>query len=506
MVVGMNKNRRIMKRVFVLFALMSTALAACNKVESLTDDNAIDNSTPFTLKAYTEDIVDSKATIDGSLNIVWGANNNDFIRVALYEDGEYTPWEREFKLTAGGGTSNGTFSLVGSGTPGENTRYNAIYPEYENTFTVSETVHPETAIIKLLDSYGWTENTILAPMVAYGTAGDAKGLHFKHVGGAVKVTLKNVPVGATKVSLTSDKYITGTFNYTVANIAKVEPDAITTPVENGGNTVSFTFSARESEGDMVFYFPTPALTAPSFTITVYVGDAEIWSKSTKSAQSDITRGDLLVMKPITVTPHYLYVLDGGVITGMTDKSWPSTRQIYADGQNFNKLGTETFGSYTYNKFMLPLSVIGSVSTIYYKEGASGNYQVALNATLSSGTNSHYFSTNGCAVAEVSTPSTPVWPANGIWARHTDSSTTGISFYAWGDVTTGAFPGAAMSATASKYDGKTWYFFAYPSTGDFSGIISYDSKQTADITGLNTSNSYYYDVWIDGESISYYTWK
>lgn len=488
-----------MKKYFYIFAMAALAFVGCSKNEVVVDEPEGIVSEPFSLIAYADDI-DSKATIDGSLNIKWATD--DRIQVAMYETGDYTPWEREFALTEGAGTSNGTFTLQGSGTPGDATMFNAIYPRFENSFYNPSTSKTDasTARIKLYESYTWSENTIFAPMIAYGTDGDKKGLHFKHIGGAVKVTMKSLPKGTTKVSLTldSDGDLTGNFNYTVANIANVTPDALTSAASNGGKTVSFTFDALGSTTNRTFYFPTPTLTAPRFTIKVYVGDDLVWQNSTKAAQSDITRGGLLIMPDATVKPHFLYVMEEGVTA-----TWPDGRQIYIT-KNINLYDTEEVDGNTYNRFLIPLSNIGSAVTIYYKEGASGNYQVPIATTLSSSTKKHYFRTDGCTFVEVTNTASPEDVPKGVWARHSDSNSGVIKFYAWGALSTADFPGASMTETSSMFNGKAWYTFSYGASGDFNCIFSFDSKKTEDITGLSTSNSYYYDVWINDGKLGYYS--
>ena len=479
-----------MKKLIYIFAMAALAFVGCSKNDVVEDNTEDIVSEPFTLIAYTDD-VDSKATIDGSLNIKWATD--DRIVVGMYETGDYTPWEREFRLTEGAGKSNGTFELVGDGTPGENTLYNAIYPKFDNTFYDSGTskINPAIARIQLKESYTWSENTIFAPMIAYGTAGDKKGLHFKHIGGAVKVTMKNLPVGTTKVSLTltSDGDLTGNFNYTVADIANVTPGALTSAASNAGKTVSFTFDALGSTTNRTFYFPTPTLTAPEFTISVYVGEDEVWHNSTKAAQSDITRGGLLVMPDATIKPHFLYVMDEGVTA-----SWPSGRQIYIS-KNIDLYDTEEVDGHTYNKFLIPLSDIGKAVTIYYKEGASGNYQVPISTTLSSSTKKHYFRTDGCNYVAVTNTASPETVQKGIWAIHgdDDSDTYDLWIYTTGDISTAWT--AMTKKSENKYNGKPWYFLTYGSstTGTINVCISFNSKDTGMINGLSISSSHYFGI-------------
>ena len=476
-----------MKKFFVILTLASLAFIGCNK-NGLDSDNI---TKPFTIKAYADEI-GTKATLDGSLNIKWATD--DRICVAMYEDGEYTPWEREFRLVDGAGESDGTFALVGEETPGENTRFNAIYPKFDNTFDTGSGINPLEAKIKLLDSYTWTENTIFAPMVAYGTTTDKKGLHFKHVGGAVKVTINGLPKGTTKVSLTSDKDITGIFTCTVADT----PSAISSPVSNAGNTVSFTFDALGSSTNRVFYFPTPTLAAPSFTIKVYMGETLIYQRATKAAQPDITRGDLLVMPAMTVSPYYLKVRDEGLAAASSLK-WAANRTVWIDAE-YSSIGTETIDSKTYNTFILPLACVGASTDVYYK--GENACEVKLTFTPVSGTKEYLYKTDGFEIIPIAGSYTlndgkRIWGcAEGVndlrmhvWG--TTNMNTGD--WAWGNM-------KQMTKVPAKYNSKNWFYYAIPdgeTSGNYIFVWNETGNQTDNIESVSLSASHYYEAWSGG---------
>ena len=460
-----------MKKSLYFLSIAIWAIVGCETIDpvdvSLNDDNAIEDVNPFTIEAFTDEI-GTKATIPSvsgtagdPVTINWASD--DRICVSMYETGEYTPWEREFRLTGGAGSTNGTFSLMGDGTPGENTLYNAIYPKYENTFYDSgeSKIVPSVAKIKLLTSYTWSAGTILAPMVAYGIDSDKKGLHFKHVGGAVMVTMNSLPKGTTKVSLTltSDGDLTGNFNYTVADIANPTPSALTTAASNGGKTVAFTFDALGSSTNRVFYFPTPTLTAPEFTIKVYVGEMLIWQASTPKAQPDITRGGLLVMQPMTVSPYHLNVRDEE-LAAATSLQWSTGRTIYIGGYDLSSLGTVTVGGKTYNQFYIPKDCVTKSTDVYYK-GQNG-CEVKLTFTPAKGTKEYNYKTDGFEIIPEDsyyTSEKRVWvqsnidtSINHLWAHMWENGNESNNSTIWGD-------GCSMTATESKYDGKTWYYSA-----------------------------------------------
>lgn len=493
-----------MKKLLCSLFVALIAFVSCNKIEKNKEERPI-SSEPFSIQAYADDI-DTKATIDDNLIIKWA--ENDLICVAMYEEGEYTPWEREFKLTGGAGTTNGTFTLQGSGTPGDNTRFNAIYPKYSNTFSDGSAIDNTIARIKLLESYTWSENTILAPMVAYGTDTDKKGLHFKHVGGAVKVKLKDLPKGTTKVSLTSNKDIIGDFTYTVANIAASNPDGITTP-SNGGNTVSFTFGALESTADRVFYFPTPVVTDPTFTIKVYVGDMLVWQAKTPNTQPSITRGGLLVMEDLTVTPYYLYVKDYDLAASSSNK-WGTSRSIYISSDQAS-MGTETIGGIEYNKFIIPRDKVGSSTDVYYK-GENG-CEVKLTFTPTKGAKQYLYKTNGFEIIPTSSTFNSekrIWACvNGctdlrmyVWGSATFNTTS----WSWDDTVNGF---KKMTLSTAKYDYSNWSYFKIPDDESSCNLIFVwkvgdTLTKTNDITNVSLENSVYYKAWGDGNSII--TWN
>ena len=488
-----------MKKIFYILSVAALALVACNKVEPVVEDNNI-SAEPFTIQAYADEI-GTKATIDGSLNIKWATD--DRIMVGMYETGEYTPWEREFKLKDGAGSSNGTFELIGTGTPGENTLFNAIYPKNDySTFCTpgTTTIDPSTARIKLLESYSWSENTILTPMVAYGTDSDKKGLHFKHIGGAVKVTINGLPKGTTKVSLTSDKDLTGDFAFNVASIADATPGKLTTPTANAGKTVSFTFDALDASTNRVFYFPTPTLTAPSFTIKVYAGEALIYQRSTKAAQPDITRGGLLVMPEMTVSPYYLKVMDEELAAESSLK-WGTDRKVWIDAE-YSSIGTESIGGKTYNIFILPLNCIDSETNVYYK-GENG-CEVKLTFTPVTGTKAYLYKTDGFEIIPIADSYT-LNVGNCIWGCA--DGVSDLRMHVWGTdkMDTGGWAWAnmkVMTPVTAKYNYKNWFYYTIPSdetstTGNYIFVWNEAGSQTNNIENATLTKSHYYEAWGSG---------
>lgn len=276
-----------MKKVFVILAAITMLFAACNK------ENTIENTTEVAILKATSEIL-TKATLNDDFKPVWKAGDNIHVYCYVTDGSEYTPWQNSFTLDPNDdGKLDGTFKREGV-TLGDNVLTKAIYPEFDSNFSGDGS----NAYFHLQTSYSYSEGTVFVPMLAVSSAEAPHDLSFKQVGGAVKVTLKGVPASATKVTLTCDKDIAGW--YTIAT-SQVGTGVISTPNENtGSKSVSFTFAEASNKRDMVFYFPTPAVSSPKFTISLSNDSSEFWSKTTPSAQPNIERGTLLEMPAITV--------------------------------------------------------------------------------------------------------------------------------------------------------------------------------------------------------------
>ena len=215
-----------MRKSLILAAILVMAATSCQK-EIMQETDGLVN---FTIKATREACGDAntKASINTSDGtFTWSAGD------AI---GIWTGSKFEQMTTRNDKTATATFSGALSGTP---SGY-AVFPYALNANYSNDAVN-----VTLPASYEWKEDEVCTPMLAQY----ANTLSFKHLGGLVMVTLKNVPAEAVKFVFNADKNITGEFAITSAG-------EIVTAGTATNNEVTYTFSIAEAR-DMVFYVPVP---------------------------------------------------------------------------------------------------------------------------------------------------------------------------------------------------------------------------------------------------------
>lgn len=212
--------------------------------------------------------------------------------------GQYGPWIAPFQLVSGAGTGNGQFEFeITYPENGETVGRVAMYPYTANAAWEYQSSYNETAstlIFNLPDK--WKDlpdlEGVRIPMAANLDSGD-KPVMFKHVGGAVKVTLKNVPAGARYFKLEADKNISGEFV-----IAK---DEIGTGALHGdGSNKYVELQLAEGAGKALesvdVYFPVPVGTY-TFNLGIY-GDGVTYLEKWGSTSNTIARGQILRMPAV----------------------------------------------------------------------------------------------------------------------------------------------------------------------------------------------------------------
>ena len=309
-----------MRRTQILFctAVLALLAAACTRELQPADPGL------FSIGATLEgDATNSTVTDAGAF--AW----SDGDAMSYYNGSGFS----SLSLTAGAGTSDGTFSgtLVGT------FQKVAIVPE-----TLTPSLSGDVLTLNLPETIAWTDGEADNYQVAKGFADGATDVSFKNIGGLVKLTLKGVPAGAEKmVFSTPGKNITGAFTL---DITATEPVIETAAGAN--DHVTFTFDALAAATDMVFYVPVPLTTASdkyTFKFEVKDGtDATLWEFA-GTTPNEITRGKLLLM------PELSFVSIGGggesstlslVIPSNFDGDWflPKTKSNVSVKMN-NTAGT-----------------------------------------------------------------------------------------------------------------------------------------------------------------------
>ena len=227
----------------------------------------------------------------------------DNVPGAYQEPGKYGPWIAPFDLQSGAGMASGVFARELNGNLGECYGNVAIYPYTSgSSYAYANDNTKGTLTFNLPSVYTELDNLdmVRMPMVAVldmGASGDKHNFVLKHVGGAVKVTLKNVPAKAKyfKLTATEGGSISGDFTITLANVGS----GVLQYKENGRNTVQLSLKEGHAADELVMYFPVPAGTY-KFSMSVY-GDGLVFLEDFGGSSSNtIGRGTILRMPAITI--------------------------------------------------------------------------------------------------------------------------------------------------------------------------------------------------------------
>ena len=283
-----------MKKSIIFAAVLVAAAVSCQKETIQTQDQIVN----FTIQATREACTDTRAGIDpANGKFTW--NSGDAI-------GIYTGESFEKMTTTDDNVSTATFTGALSDTPS----YAAVFPYSLNArrnFGI---------YVTLPSSYVWKEGEIFTPMLAQY----ASPLKFKHLGGLVMVTLKNVPANAVKFVFNTDYDITGEYLINYNQDTFSEEIVMNRTATN--NEVTYTFTLAEAR-DMVFYVPVP-VGEYKFGFTLYDADGKQILNRQGTTANTVNRAVLLKMPALicdgegsTITPEqYLQkkLNTGGTVT------------------------------------------------------------------------------------------------------------------------------------------------------------------------------------------------
>ena len=231
----------------ILYSLSTLALLTFLTGCSKEADNPVGLETEGDLLALIEPDTQTKTNYDSiEGKFVWTEGD----QLALhYNDGSY----KEVAVNASTGS-------VDAPSPSGRDFY-AVYPA-----SVADPANfgSPTLIITLPDSYdisdvvsgGKSADFSPCPMVASNASSTSK-LNFYHVGGLLRVTLKDLPALTQKIRVTFDKDVTG--SYEVSNPGTTNP-TINTRGESANNVVTFTLAADAIgtyAGEIVLNIPVP---------------------------------------------------------------------------------------------------------------------------------------------------------------------------------------------------------------------------------------------------------
>ncbi len=321
---------RFFNHTFVTLLATVFAAAACTQEASGPEVPA---SGEISLSLGTEP--GTKVTFADDRTFTWQAG--DVVGAYMYSEtlknvpgsygveGEYGPWIAPFSLKSGAGTGTGEFVFkVQYPENNEAVGHVALYPYVsEEYITVDETqtLHYKSSydeasgnLVFLLPRY-WKDlpdlGGVRIPMAVNLDSGE-NPLVFKHVGGAVKVTLTNVPAGARYFKLTADKNISGEFV-----IARSEIGTGVLHGDGASNMVELQLAegAGKELASVDVYFPVPAGTY-TFGLGVY-GDGVVYCEKQGTTPNTVGRGTILRLPSVNL----------GVDLGEYDPDLPSEQKL-----------------------------------------------------------------------------------------------------------------------------------------------------------------------------------
>ena len=269
------------------------ALVSCSK------EAAKDNNEPTVSRYLTATIEQdqTKATLNGSLQTVW--QSGEVIKVHVENNAESWSTDADCSLSSGEETTKGVFNAP-SYPPSENRwKYVAFYPSVSGSATKTGVTFN---LPKGYDNY--FSGQFLLPLMADMTGDDhASVVEFKHVGGGVRIQVKDVPANAHTASMTvSGQKITGGFPAILASAAGTGKLEATTSTADD-QTVNLNFATAANTRDFDFIFPVPTVETPTLTFRLWSdNDLELWSAKA-SSQPSVGRAELLDFPAArTVTP------------------------------------------------------------------------------------------------------------------------------------------------------------------------------------------------------------
>lgn len=322
-----------MKKIAFFSFILGALAISCNK-ESV-DNTTIPATGVISLTASVED--NTKATINGDDQVVW--TEGDQICVRLYKGtaigfvspgvgltyDDYQSWDAPFDLTAGAGTTKGTFSNdTQTGIPGVHWSFAAFYPKFDSNF--GQEGEDVKVYFHLQEQYlNYTSGRFLTPLVAdLNTDGLDKtptNIIFRQTAGTIMIKLQNIPAGINKFGLSiAGKSIVGWDGGIIP--ADAGTAAITSLSGVAGAPVYFQFPASYSNtSEYVFYVPVPVVDAPVITAALYLNNDLAWSKTTTKTQPNVGRGTLLELGALdldTVAPALATDYNQGKLPELAD--------------------------------------------------------------------------------------------------------------------------------------------------------------------------------------------
>ena len=218
----------------------------------------------------------SKATVSDQGAFAWSSTD----KVAIITDAGV----KTFSYVSGEGTSTATFDGDLTGV----TSASAVI------FPASDAVDAST--VNLPSEYNYTEGEVMTPLYAANPSLTEVN-QLKHLCGALKVVISNIPAQAAKFVFTAPNKISGDF---AIDFSGDVPVIKTEAAASASVTVNFTAG---SATEMSFYIPLPIGTYNSFSAELQDSEGKVLAPSVKSSKvaNSVSRKSLVIMPGYEVT-------------------------------------------------------------------------------------------------------------------------------------------------------------------------------------------------------------
>lgn len=353
-----------MKKYIIVIMLMAIGMASCSKIVSETENEnndptikeLSDGSRLITIYADCDKILDegteSKTSYASDVTFSWVAG--DKISVLFHNSSDEPVWV-DFTAASTAASSRFTATVDGDLTMGAPTTgtYWALYPASDSH------VYTSDSDIKFYLANTHDGSTAKIPMIAKSAAGSDPSFHFRHLGGALKMTIKNIRTEVSNIRVefnshgwSGARYVAGLFNVQ-------EPDSSTPTILAVPNTayeatyVTSATAAVDGSHKAVVYIPLPKYEVwPTVEFTVYDADKNIvlYNKTFSSPSvclfyvkrqqicrlSDMTLASIDRTSKIQVDGYFD---EWGTAEGVVSKTWPGvdkqpfTLKVASDGTN-----------------------------------------------------------------------------------------------------------------------------------------------------------------------------
>ena len=288
--------------IYTICLLAMLSFAACQKA-----DVNEPKSGPDTIQAL---LPETKTSFSDEGIFSW--ETGDALSVA---DGSGT--FSTFTLSLGAGTSKAQFTgTYQDGTPGD-IAYSPV-----GSHSLTQFVLPST--------YTWQEGCSNAPMLGRRSSA---GYAFRHLGGVMRFTFKNIPEDARRFIFSVPQRVCGTFDIDFSQ------DDATIAASTGSSTVTFTFD--KPSNPMVFNVPLPMGVYDDFSVWFANASGQEISGtriSANQAVNQISRGTLLLMSERD--------MDTSPCRGELKYSTSSTLSFRFTGTGFANFATDITHAYT----------------------------------------------------------------------------------------------------------------------------------------------------------------